>query len=406
MPKCGLLGQKLGHSVSPPIHAEFADYAYSLYEKSEQEVADFVKNGDWDGLNVTIPYKKTVLPLCDELSSTAKAVGSVNTLVRRANGTVYGDNTDFYGFEKTLEKSGAAVCGQKTLVLGSGGAAAAVCAVLKKLGAETVVISRNGENNYQNIQRHFNAKYIINATPVGMFPNNGASPLDLTDFKQCECVFDLIYNPLKTALLLQAEKLGIKAVNGLYMLVQQAARSSEQFSGCPLNEKTIESAFLTIQSKMQNIVLIGMPGCGKTTLAALLSEKTGRAVLDTDEMIAQKIGQTPAQLITQKGEAAFRRIEAEIIAEAGKKTGVIIATGGGAVTVKENKNLLCQNGKIFWIWRDLNALATQNRPLSANQSLESLYEKRKNLYDRFCDVQVQNNGELAKTAQIILEMMK
>ena len=231
--RCGLLGKTLGHSYSPMIHASMGDYDYVLFEKQESELPSFLETGDWDGLNVTIPYKKTVLPFCDTLSDAARRTGSVNTLVRRG-GQIFGDNTDVAGFRALAESSGLSFGGKKALVLGSGGASAAVCAALADLGAVPTVISRKGEDNYGNLERHPDARLIVNTTPLGMFPDNGAAPLDPARFDACEAVFDVIYNPARTALMLRAEELGIPCFGGLRMLVAQAGRSSEDFTGIPL----------------------------------------------------------------------------------------------------------------------------------------------------------------------------
>ena len=227
--KCGLLGEKLGHSYSPQIHAALADYEYLLYEKTPEEVGDFVRNGDWHGLNVTIPDKKTVIPFCDERTELAEAIGSVNTLLRRPDGSILGDNTDAFGFEALLSAASFAPAGKKALVLGSGGASATVCACLRRRGADVVVVSRSGETNYENVTKHRNAALVVNTTPLGMYPGNGKKALDLTAFPNLEAVLDVVYNPARTALLLQAEELGIPCAGGLRMLVAQGVRASEIF---------------------------------------------------------------------------------------------------------------------------------------------------------------------------------
>ena len=258
MLKCGLLGRKLGHSYSPAIHSMLSDYSYELFEREPEQLEDFLLHGDWDGINVTIPYKKTVLPYCRELSPLAKEIGSVNTIVRRPDGSLFGDNTDAYGFESLVKKSGIEVRGKKALVLGSGGASVTVVAVLKRLGAASVtVISRSGENNYDNIQKHADAKIIVNTTPLGMYPNNGQAAVDLKTFPNCEGVLDVVYNPARTALLLQAESLGIAHAGGLYMLVAQAKRSSEIFTGSSIPDSETERIEKLLSAQMQNIILIG-----------------------------------------------------------------------------------------------------------------------------------------------------
>ena len=294
--ECGLLGRKLGHSYSPQIHACLGDYSYTLFEKEPEEVADFLKNGDFTGLNVTIPYKKTVIPYLDELSPAAKKLGAVNTVVRREDGTLFGHNTDYFGFASLLNRSGLDVAGKKVLVLGSGGASNTVTAVLTGLGAEAVVISRSGENNYENLQRHEDAAVIVNATPVGMYPNTAASPVDLRQFPHCEGVLDLIYNPARTALLQQAETLGIPHLGGLYMLAEQARCAAQLFTGEVIPAIRTQEAYRTLRSRMENRILVGMPGCGKSAVAEALGKALGREVLDTDAYIEEHTGYTPEQM--------------------------------------------------------------------------------------------------------------
>ena len=265
MMRCGLLGEKLGHSYSPAIHAQLADYAYGLYEVAPEDLPAFLTGGDFDALNVTIPYKKAVIPYCAELSPIAQKLGSVNVLVRRADGTLYGDNADAFGFEYLVRHSGIDVAGQKALVLGNGGASATIQAVLEQLGARVTVISRHGPDNYDNLDRHADARVIVNTTPVGMYPNTGRAAVDLRQFPQCAGVLDIVYNPARTALLLQAESLGIPCAGGLYMLVAQAKRSCEVFTDTVIDDAEILRIHRLLRQEMENIVLIGMPGSGKST---------------------------------------------------------------------------------------------------------------------------------------------
>ncbi len=403
---CGLLGEKLGHSYSPAIRARLGDYAYRLYEKTPEELDAFLRSGPWDGLNVTIPYKKTVLPCCTSLSAAAEKTGSVNTLVRLPGGGIYGDNTDVGGFLTTVRSSGLALRGQKCLVLGSGGASAAVCAALEDLGAEAVVISRRGENNYGNLSRHRDAVFLVNATPLGMFPENGASPVDLTLFPRCRGVFDLIYNPARTALLLQAEALGIPGFGGLRMLTAQAAKSSEDFTGIPVDPAAVERIEVELRRETENIVLIGMPGCGKSTLAALLGKATGREVLDADAILAEKAGCSIPEIFAEEGEEGFRRRETAVLAELGKLSGKVLATGGGCVTREENYPLLRQNGRIFWLRRDPEKLPREGRPLSQAGDLTEMARVREPLYRRFAEETIDNNGAPEETLRRILEAIR
>ncbi len=402
MKKCGLLGKVLAHSYSPAIHKMLADYEYRLYEKTEDELTDFIKEGEWDGLNVTIPYKKKAAELCDELSSFAEKIGSCNTLVKRADGSIFGDNTDAYGFLKLVEYSKINVSEKKCLILGSGGASVSVCAALKSLGAETVIISRQGENNYGNLEKHKDARVIVNTTPVGMYPDNGKSPLKMDLFTKCEGVIDIIYNPFRTALMLQAEKMGIPAFGGLYMLVGQAKRSAELFSGEQISESEIHRIVKVLESDMKNIILIGMPGCGKTTAAKLLGRALNREVLDSDAEIIKNTGMSIPDYMQKNGEAMFRDRESEAIAALGKLSGKIIATGGGCITRDENYDSLHQNGTIFWIKRDPERLARKGRPLSENADLNKMYEVRKPGYERFADVIIDNNKSKDETVKAIL----
>ena len=407
MLKCGLLGEKLGHSYSPQIHSMLADYEYKLFEKSPEELEDFLKSGEFDGLNVTIPYKKSVMPYCAELSPTAAQIGSVNTIVRRSDGSLYGDNTDAFGFENLIVHNGIGVKGKKALVLGTGGASVTAQAVLKNLGAsEVVVISRKGEDNYENIAKHADAEIIANTTPVGMYPNNGKAAVDLTQFPKLSGVLDVVYNPARTALLLQAEKLCIPCAGGLYMLVSQAKRSCELFTGKSIPDSEIDRIERVLSHRMQNIVIIGMPGSGKTAVSTMLAERLGRKIFDTDTIVSEKAGVTIPEIFAAQGEAGFRKLETEATAEVGKLSGNIISTGGGVVTVADNYELLHQNGVIVWIERDTNKLARDGRPISLSSDLNELYAARLPLYERFADIKADNNGDINDTVNAIMEMIK
>lgn len=407
MLKCGLLGEKLGHSYSPQIHSMLADYEYKLFEKSPEELEDFLKSGEFDGLNVTIPYKKSVMPYCAELSPTAAQIGSVNTIVRRSDGSLYGDNTDAFGFENLIVHNGIEVKGKKALVLGTGGASVTAQAVLKNLGAsEVVVISRKGEDNYENIAKHADAEIIANTTPVGMYPNNGKAAVDLTQFPKLSGVLDVVYNPARTALLLQAEKLCIPCAGGLYMLVSQAKRSCELFTGKSIPDSEIDRIERVLSHQMQNIVIIGMPGSGKTAVSTMLAERLGRKIFDTDTIVSEKAGVTIPEIFAAQGEDGFRKLETEATAEVGKLSGNIISTGGGVVTVADNYELLHQNGVILWIERDTNKLARDGRPISLSSDLNELYAARLPLYERFADIKADNNGDINDTVNTIMEMIK
>ena len=332
----GLLGEKLGHSYSPAIHRLLGSFPYTLYEKGPEELEEFLLHGKFDGLNVTIPYKKDVIPYCSELTETAKALGAVNTIVRKRDGTLLGHNTDYYGFLSLVKRSRIPVEGKKVLVLGSGGASITAQAALRTLGASVVVISRSGYNNYDSLYLHRDAAVIVNTTPVGMFPHTGSSPVCLSDFPALKGVVDLIYNPARTKLLLDAEARGITAVNGLWMLVSQAKESAQYFLGHFIDDGKVTEIYRKMQSQMENIILIGMPGCGKSALGQLLADQTGRKFVDADQAIEKKTHLTIPEIFRAGGETGFRKIETEVLSELGMQSGLVIATGGGCVTVPDN----------------------------------------------------------------------
>lgn len=400
----GLLGEKLGHSFSPEIHSMLGNYGYRLFEVEKNELENFIKHGDWDGINVTIPYKKEVMPYLDEISENAQKIGSVNTVVRRSDGTLFGDNTDYYGFLYTVKRSGINFDGKKVLVLGTGGASLAVKAVISDLGARKIIsISRNGENNYQNIKNHADADIIVNTTPVGMYPKNLISPVKASDFTHLSAVFDIIYNPQKTQLILDAEKLDIPAFSGLSMLVAQAKRASEIFFDKEIDDSVTEKILKKVSTDMKSIVLIGMPGSGKSSTGTFLAEKTGREFLDTDEEAEKIAGLSPAEIIKTQGEKSFRKIENDAVKSICKLSGKIIATGGGVVTNEDNFDAIRQNSTVFFINRDISALPTDNRPLSQKNSLDGMFKIRLPLYRKFCDFEIDGNGTIEEVAQRILE---
>ena len=405
MLRCGLLGRKLSHSYSPQIHKELAGYAYKLYEKEPEALEAFLRSNAFDGLNVTIPYKKAVMPLLDEISPEAAAIGSVNTIVNRG-GRLTGYNTDAFGFTWLLQKSGVAVEGKKALVFGSGGASVTVQYVLKSLGADPiVVISRTGVNNYENLDKHRDAKILVNATPVGMFPGNGESPVDLSIFDAVEGVLDVVYNPARTALMLQAEALSIPHASGLSMLVAQAKKACEYFTGAPVSDTEIGRIEKLLSHQMENIVLIGMPGCGKSSIGRALAETLGRPFIDADTEIVKRAGCPIPEIFASGGEPAFRKIESEVLADLGKLSGQVLATGGGCITRPENYPSLHQNGRIVWLTRPLDLLPTDGRPMSQANPLEALWQTRKALYEQFSDVQIANDRTIADCVKDIQEAL-
>ena len=383
--KYGLVGRHLSHSYSPAIHAMIGGYEYRLCPLEPGELADFIRATDLDGFNVTIPYKKEVIPFCQELSPRAAAIGSVNTMLRLPDGGWRGDNTDYDGFLHLLGADAAAFCGKKALILGDGGAAATVRAVLGDLNIshETLRISRHVIPDIHD--RHYDADLIVNATPVGMYPENGKSPVDPGDFPACRLVLDLIYNPAKTALMLMAERLGIPARGGLGMLCAQAVRAAELFLGESLPEGLVDRITEKIRRDMLNVLLVGMPGCGKTTIGRRLAGLTGRPLLDTDELIQEKAGMSIPDIFKKHGETYFRELETAVLREVTKESGKIIATGGGVVTVPENFDLIRQNSICVFLDREKEKLDISGRPLSRFVGIDGLYRQRIPLYRAWAD---------------------
>ena len=403
--RCGLLGEHLTHSYSPQIHALLGEYSYELFEVAPDALADFLRSDRFDCLNVTIPYKRAVVEFCATLSDAARALGSVNTLVRRPDGTLHGENTDLDGFRWLLERNGGVQPGEKALVLGTGGASQTVQAVLRAAGAEVTVLSRRGEQNYSTLGAHADATLVVNATPVGMYPNNGARLIDLDLLPQCRCVLDLIYNPARTRLLLDAEERKIRRENGLSMLVAQAKRAAELFTGKMIPDAVCTDILCTLEREMHSVILIGMPGCGKTSVGTLLAQRLGRPFFDADTEIERHLGCTIPAFFAREGENAFRAVETQVLAELGKRSGAVIATGGGAVLHEENYAPLHQNGVIFWLRRDLDKLERDGRPLSRAANLNAMYEMREKRYLRFADYIIDNNRALEDTVEDIRKVI-
>lgn len=401
--KCGLLGKSLAHSYSPQIHSHLVDYSYEIFEKQPEELEDFLRYGDFTGINVTIPYKKDVIPYCKELTDCARRMGAVNTIVRCADGSLIGHNTDYFGFLSTVKQMGIPVAGKKVLVLGSGGASGTAVVVLQELDAEVIVISRSGENNYNNLQQHSDASVIVNTTPVGMYPNTGISPVNLNIFPHLEGVIDIIYNPARTQLILDAQKRGIPAQNGLWMLVAQAKEAAEWFAGTKIADSMIAEIHGKLRLQMENMVLIGMPGCGKSTIGRLVAQKLGKTFVDADAEIVNIAGMPIPQIFEQEGEPGFRVWETKVLADLGKRSGLVIATGGGCVTREENYPLLHQNSRIYWLQRDTSKLPTDGRPLSQTGHLEQMYAIRKPLYEKFADKIIANDSTPEDAVQEIMK---
>ena len=398
----GLLGRKLGHSWSVPIHTALGCQGYRLIELEPEELGAFLARPDIGGLNVTIPYKRDVMPFCDVIDDGALAIGSVNTLTRRADGKLYAFNTDAAGFCWMAKRVGISFNGKKTVILGSGGASLTAQAMAKHLGArEVVVVSRSGENHYGNLFLHADAEIVVNTTPVGMYPGNGAAPVDLQEFPVCKGVLDVVYNPRRTALLLQAEGLGIPCSDGLPMLVAQAKAAEEHFFGKSIPDSENERILAQLRQETCNIVLVGMPGSGKTTVGQALAELTGREAVDVDQRIVARAGCSIPEIFARDGEETFRALEREETAKAGKLSGKIILTGGGVIMDARNYAPLHQNGRIYHLIRDLDILPTDGRPVSQSTDLHALWEKRAPFYARFRDAAIDNSGTVEATAAAI-----
>lgn len=407
--KYGLIGEKLGHSFSKPIHEKIGGYEYEIKEIAAQDLDGFMKERAFSGINVTIPYKTQVIPYLDYIDPIAEKIGAVNTISNRVN-RLYGYNTDFFGMKMLIEKQGFDFTGKKVVVLGSGGTSRTAVAVCESFGAkEIVVVSRKGEVNYSNLYTfHADADYIINTTPVGMYPDNLSSPVDLSFFKKLKGVTDVVYNPLKTRLCLEAVDRGIKAEGGLYMLAAQAVFACEKFLDSSLDiKKVTDEVFGEILSEKRNIVLIGMPGSGKTTIGKALSERTGKSFIDTDEMIAETHG-VISDIFAQKGEEYFRELEAEKVKEASLKNGTVVATGGGAVLRRENIEALRQNGDIFFLNRPLeDIIPTADRPLSSDRAaLKKRFKERYDIYKASADYEIQIDGNVENAVSRIMEKLR
>ena len=414
--RTGLLGEHLSHSFSPQIHAALAGdrYSYELFERAPEGVEAFIKGDEWDALNVTIPYKQTVMPYLDVISDEATRIGAVNTVTRLPDGRLKGDNTDYFGFARTVTACGCDPKGKKALVLGNGGAAATAVAVLSDLGAEVVLIGRSDRavggispQPYEAVYEvHADAAVVVNCTPVGMYPRLvGQSPVELARLPRAEAVFDMVYNPARTALIQEAMRLGIPAYNGLLMLVAQAKRAAELFLQEELSDGLIDPIVEAISRETQNIILVGMPGCGKSTVGKALAKAMGRPLVDTDALIVEAAGRSIPEIFATDGEEVFRALETEAVKKAGMTSGAVIATGGGVVTRERNYAPLSQNGRIVFIKRELEELPVDGRPISRSTPKAELYAKRLPLYKACADAEVDNDGRLTDTVEAILKAL-
>lgn len=402
----GLIGEKLGHSYSPMIHAMLGSYRYELREVAPEALDAFLRAGDFRGLNVTIPYKKAVIPYCAELSDTAREVGSVNTLLRRADGTLYGHNTDIGGLICMLREAGIDPAGRKAAILGSGGTSLTARAALRRLGAgEIVVVSRSGPVDYAALYReHANIQVLINATPVGMYPKTGVSPADLSRLPRLCGVADVIYNPEKTALILDAQARGIPAATGLTMLVAQAHEAAELFTGAAIDPARDREIVRAIKGETVNLILIGMPGCGKSSVGRRAAELLGREFVDCDAEIERRAGMRIPEIFAKYGEGYFRDLEQQIMEAVCRERGCVIATGGGAVLREENVRAMRQNGRVCLLLRPLEDLPRDGRPLSASaEAVRALWEARRGRYLAAADFRVENRTDCETAAQKVKE---
>ena len=397
--KYGVIGEHLKHSFSPEIHSQIGDYDYIIKEIEPEKLEAFIKERDFLGINVTIPYKEKVIPMLDYVDPAALEIGAVNTVVNR-DGKLYGYNTDYSGMKALVNRIGLEIQGKKVLVIGTGGTSKTARRVLGDMGAREIIFVSNiavaGAFSYEEVYAyHTDCEIIFNTSPVGMFPKNDGIPIDLSKFERLEGILDVVYNPVRTNLVQKAHSLGKKAEGGLYMLGAQAVYASEHFFGERIDASVFERVYSSVLRGKNNITLIGMPCSGKTTIGKLLAEKTGKEFIDTDEEIVKEIGMSIPEYFAQYGEKAFRLVESQVIERVSVQNNKIIATGGGAVLNPDNVRRLKQNGKVYFLDRSLDLLVpTSDRPLSSNRAdLEKRYNERYDIYKSSCDVSVDGNPQ-------------
>ena len=406
--KYGLIGERLGHSFSKDIHAHLASYEYELCEVCREDFDSFARRRDFNAINVTMPYKCDFLPYLYHIDDTAREIGAVNVVVNR-EGLLYGYNTDFYGMRALINKMGVNPEGKKCAILGTGGTSKTARAVLASFGAgEILTVSRSVKDGcitYEELyEKHSDVELIVNTTPLGMFPSNDGIAVDLARLPRVAAVADAVYNPLSTRLVLEAREKKIKAEGGLYMLVAQAVRASEIFIDTVYGQEVLDGVFEKIKASKENVVLTGMPASGKSTVGRLVAEALGREFCDTDTLIEEKTGMKIPDIFEKKGEAYFRDIECEVIKETAKKTSLVIATGGGAILRGENVSALKQNGRIYFLNRDISLLTpTADRPLSSSrEAIEKRYRERYPIYKSSADREIEANGTASEVAEKII----
>lgn len=405
----GLIGEKLGHSFSAEIHQELFGYKYELCELSKAELEPFMTAKAFKAINVTIPYKEAVIPYLDRISDNAKAIGAVNTVINR-NGKLCGYNTDFMGLNALIDRMKLELEGKKVLVLGSGGTSKTALAVAKFRNCGAAYrVSRSASKGCisydEALIHHLDADVIINTTPCGMFPRIGEGVIELEGFQKLSGVVDAVYNPLRSHLVCEAKKRGVKAEGGLFMLVAQGAYAAEKFVDKSVDQKQIDKLYYDLLKRKENIVLIGMPACGKTTIGKLLAKETGKSFIDIDEEIERLQGRTVSEIFAELGECGFREIESKVIEKFSAVQNAVIATGGGAVLRERNTELLRENGRLYFIDRPLDALtATEDRPLSSNRTdLERRYKERYGIYCSVCDKRIEASFEKGENVRMIKE---
>ena len=397
-----LIGEKLGHSYSREIHEEMG-FNYILKEVSANDLPNFLNNNNFYGFNVTIPYKKAVIPYLTETSNIAKMAGAVNTVVN-VNGKLYGHNTDVEGMKYMISRKGVSLTGKKVMLLGSGGTSNTAVTLCKLENAEKVtVVSRSGSVNYDNCYELQDTEVIINSTPVGMYPNVENTPINLSKFKNLIAVFDCVYNPFLTELLSDAKKLGLIYSNGISMLVKQAILAEDFWLNVDSGNDETERIIKKMQLDKSNLVLYGMPSSGKSTIGKLVAKKLNRSFIDTDEYIEKITGKSPSKIINEQGILEFRRIESEVIKEVSKLSGYVIALGGGAVLNEQNVHALKRNGHLIYVKRNLSLLVNDDRPLSKKYGVEQLYNERKDIYSAVKDGEVDNNSDLESAVEGVIK---
>lgn len=402
--KYGVIGKTLKHSYSPQIHKLFGNSEYGLIELDENALGEFFRKREFAGVNVTVPYKQTVMQYLDSIDPAAQAIGCVNTVVNR-NGYLTGYNTDIDGLTALIAHAGLEVCGKNALVLGSGGTSKTAVAALTRLKAANIaVISRSGDDNYENIySKHSDAEIIINTTPLGMYPNTDTFAVEPSGFHKLEGLIDVVYNPHRTELVLRSLESGIRSEGGLYMLVSQARKAHELFFDCELPEDAVDRTVKTLENEMQNIVLIGMPGSGKSTVGKLIADKLSRSFYDTDAEIEKQEGISISEIFAQHGEQYFRDLETRTVKELSKLSGAVIACGGGTPMRPENRRAVSRNSRTVYLKRDISELETVGRPLSSSQNaLKEIFIKREPVYKAMCNYAVNVSDDPDVTAERVM----